>query len=94
MYRYLGDDYLEASDYLDILDTSVMEMLKMSGIIKKPNISYELLEVGVPLVKKYQETIGLVALGRFIRNNPEYKEKLMEKSNVEKIKNDTPSYLA
>lgn len=93
MTRYLGDDYLEACDYLDRLDYNVMQMLKMSGIVKKPNINYELFEFGPSLVKKYQETIGLVVLGKFIRNHPEYQEKLMPQSNSKNTKNNTPSYL-
>lgn len=93
MTSYLGDDYLEACDYLDRLDNDILDMLKISGIIKKPHISYELLEVGPSLTKKYQETIGLVVIGRFIRNHPEYQEKLIGKSDKEKPK-QTPSYLA
>lgn len=94
MTSYLGDDYLEACDYLDRLDTNIIDMLKISGIINKPNINYELLEVGVSLTRKYQETIGLVVIGRFIREHPEYRDKLMEKSDGKKTKCDTPSYLA
>ncbi len=91
---YIGDDYLEAVDYLDRLKPNVIDMLKLSGIISKSSLNYELLESGIRLAQKYQETIGMMVLGKFIQNHHEYIEKLNSKKDKPEIKFDDHSMFA